>query len=247
MDWNKREMDWYHAAIKANNYPENIINFIDPLLEKDYTMLDIGCGIGTFAHELVEKVNNVIGVDYSEEMLAYLKKINYDQNNKIKVKQGDWNKLDFSSERPINGLITAYSGKEVVGNRDSILKMESLVDDIIFFFVPGERKKHSFATDELFARLGRPKRKHTVCYEDVFKVLDSLNINYNYKHFQYSFGQPFVDFKQAVEFFKFHYNIKNEEKNILNSFLKDNLQKKGDHLWIDNLKNSTLLWWRPAK
>lgn len=245
MDWNQREMDWYYQALQKNEYPENIINYIEPILKKDYKMLDVGCGIGTFAQVLKEKVAEVIGIDHSEKMLNYLKTINKAEKKKIKVKTGDWNKLDLKSEKPINGLFTAYTGEEVVGNRSSILKMEEVVEDIIFLFVPTAREKHSFSTAELFAKLGRPKREHQICSLDLFKLLYELEINFQYRDFEYNFGQPFSDFKEAVDFFEFHYELKKNKRTILKSFLNDQLQQKDDYLWIDNFKKSTLFWWQP--
>jgi SAM-dependent methyltransferase len=247
MNWTERERDWYYAAIKANDYPKNVINFIEPFLGNDYTMLDVGCGIGTFALPLSRIVKRIIGVDYSQGMLDYLKKLksNLSLDKNIQLRQGDWNEMNFSDEITINSLITAYSGQEVVGNRDSILKMQQLIDDIIFFFVPGERAKHSFATNDLFYRLNREERKHRTCYEDIANLLDKWGIKYNLKHFQYNFGQPFTSFSEAVQFFRFHYHIKERENETLKSFLNDRLKKKGDLLWIDNLKKSTLFWWQP--
>lgn len=246
MDWNQREMDWYYQALQKNKYPENIINYIEPALKKNFKMLDVGCGIGTFAQVLAGRVAEVIGIDYSEKMLDYLKNISRAEKMNIKIKAGDWNQLDLKSEKPINGLFTAYTGEEVVGNKSSILKMEELVDDIIFLFVPTAREKHSFSTAELFARLNRPKREHQICSLDLFKLLHQLDINYHYRDFEYNFGQPFSDFAEAVDFFEFHYELKKDERKILKSFLADNLQQRDDYLWIDNFKKSTLFWWQPA-
>ena len=246
MQWSKREMDWYYRGLKHCNYPQNVINYIEDFLGKEDTVIDIGTGIGTFALSLAEIVRKVIAVDYSKEMLVYLKKIAAEKNLKSKIitKKGDWNKMNFGSELSINSLITAYSGEEVVGNKASIQKMQKLANDYIFLFVPGEIKKHSFSSDILFEKLGRKKRKHRCNYKDVEKLLFKLNINFQKKEFSYEFGQPFLNFKEAVDFFRFHYDLKKEEINILKLFLNNHLTEKEDYLWIDNKKESVLYYWK---
>ncbi len=246
MKWSKREMDWYNRALNNNYYPQNVINFIKRKINKRKTIIDVGSGIGTFAIPLTNIFSKVIAVDYSEKMLKYLydKAVVNNVEEKIKIKTGDWNKIKFKDESPINSLITAYSGKEVVGNKDSIKKMQHLVDDYIFLFVPGERKKHSFSSDKLFEMLGRKKRKHRCCYLDVENMLDEFKIDYNKTNFVYNFGQPFESFEEGIEFFKFHYKVKDNNLGILKNFLRDFLKEKGDFFWIDNNKKSTMYYWK---
>ena len=245
MNWTKREMDWYYRALKNCEYPQNVINYIEDFLLENDNVIDIGTGIGTFALSLAEIVNKVIAVDYSQSMLNYLEKLAEirNLNSKIITKKGDWNKIKFSSDLETNSLITAYSGKEVVGNKKSIKKMQKLINNYIFLFVPGERKKHSFSSDKLFEKLGRNKRKHKCNYKDVEKILREMDINFSKKEFKYQFGQPFSDFKEAIEFFKFHYNLENSEMKVLKTFLKNNLKEKEDYLWIENEKISVLYYW----
>ncbi|MGM0438631.1 MAG: class I SAM-dependent methyltransferase [Bacillota bacterium] len=245
MQWSKREMDWYYRGLKNCNYPQNVVTYIEDFLREDDTVIDIGTGIGTFALELAEIVNKVIAVDYSKEMLGYLEKLAEKQNIKSKIitKRGDWNKIDFVNELEINSLITAYSGQEVVGNKTSLQKMQKLINDYIFLFVPGEREKHSFSSDILFNKLGREKREHRCNYSDVERLLNDMKIDYNKKEFIYEFGQPFLDFKEAVDFFKFHYDLENDEIKTLKTFLKNHLKEKEDYLWIENKKRSVLYYW----
>lgn len=246
MDWNKREMDWYYRAIINSDYPDIIINFITDFLHKEEKVLDIGSGIGTYTLPLAQNVKKVIAIDYSKEMLNYLKNKAREKGliSKIEVIQGDWNKIDFSNKGKINSLVTAYSGREIFGNKKSILKMKNVVNDYVFLFVPGERKRHSFSTDILFEKLGRKKRRHRCNYRDVEKILSDLKIDFNKKVFNYEFGQPFLSYKEAVEFFRFHYSLEKTETKTLKYFLDDHLIEKNEYLWMKNNKQSVLYFWR---
>ncbi|MFW6025436.1 MAG: hypothetical protein ACOCRX_03765 [Candidatus Woesearchaeota archaeon] len=70
-----------------------------------------------------------------------------------------------------------------------------------------------------------------------------MNIDYKSKKFKYNFGQVFSDFEDAIDFFKSHYDLAQNEINVLEEFLDDHLKKIDDYLWIDNYKESTLLYW----
>ena len=246
MNWTKREMDWYYRALKNCEYPQNVIKFIEDYLNERDTIIDVGTGIGTFALSLAEIVNKVIALDYSKEMLAYLDKLAEKKKLKSKIitKKGDWNKIKISNEYEINSLITAYSGEEVVGTKASLEKMRELISDYVFLFVPGERKRHSFSSDILFKKLGREQRVHRCNYRDVEKLLKKMKIDFKKKEFNYQFGQPFLNFTEAVDFFRFHYNLEKNELNILKSFLKNHLKEKDDYLWIENNKQSVLYFWQ---
>lgn len=246
MNWSQREMDWYYRGLKNCNYPQNVIKFIEDFLDKEDTIIDIGTGIGTFALSLAKIVKKVIAVDYSKNMLSYLERLAAEENveSNIITKRGDWNKLYFSSELSINSLITSYSGQEVVGNKYSLKKMQNLINDYIFLFVPGEREKHSFSSDILFEKIGRNQREHRCNYKDVEKLLNELEIDFQKKEFNYQFGQPFLDFEEAVSFFIFHYNLKKDEIKNLELFLKNHLKEKEKYLWIENEKHSVLYYWR---
>lgn len=247
MDWGQREMNWYRAGLEANRYPENVIEFIDSYLSYDFRLLDIGCGIGTLTLSLIKRVNEVIGLDKSKTMLEYLKKLAAQKGigDSVLTKQGDWRNLCPQEDiPPVQVIVSAYSGKEIYGQDESIYKLDQTAQNYVFLLVPGERKKHSFGTDQLFEMLGRNQRTRRIFYQDVISQLKNLNIDYNIKHFDYNFGQPFSSFSEAEDFFSFHYNINEPtEKEILRSFLKERLTSREDRLWVDNFKKSSLIWW----
>jgi len=246
VEWTKREMDWYYKALKYNYYPQNVIDFIRPLIKDKKSVIDVGSGIGTFAMNLVNDFEKIIAVDQSKEMIDYFKNIIKNNNNKanFKFKIGDWNNIDFENDFPIGALITAYSGEEVIGNKKSINKMTNLINGYIFLFVPTNREKHSFYSDVLYERLGKMKRNRSYIAEDVKRILDKMNINYKCKKFNYNFGQIFSDFDDAVDFFKFHYDLEQSEIKVLEGFLHDYLKRRDDYLWIDNYKESTMFYWK---
>ena len=73
----------YNVTRKADPLlTENLIKYLGPTKEGIY--LDIGCGTGSYTHEIQKRGYNFIGIDPSERMLAAAKK----RNSKIEWKLG---------------------------------------------------------------------------------------------------------------------------------------------------------------
>lgn len=73
----------YNLTRKADRHlTENLIKYLAP--DKEGIYLDIGCGTGSYTHELQKRGYNFIGIDPSERMLAEAK----NRNSKIEWKLG---------------------------------------------------------------------------------------------------------------------------------------------------------------
>lgn len=59
---------------------QNTIEFIKPFLQKDFKVLDFGCGVGRLSLPLAEHVNFVYGVDKSNDMLRIAERQRLDRN-----------------------------------------------------------------------------------------------------------------------------------------------------------------------
>ena len=251
MKWTDQEIDWYQGALKANYYPDNLIDYIAPLLDNNSEILDIGAGIGALSLRLAEKGFNVTAIDQSEDALNFLKSSLKENisSSEIKIEKAKWPEFAKNYEdNTWSAVITSYTGPEVIGNAKSLREMDRLAGKSVFLWVPGEKIKHSFHSDQLFKRLGRKLRMYNCPDSRVVEILEELGINYQKKDFSYQFGQPFKDFNDAMKFFANHYNIDSkEEKLILESFLKEELKEKSGQLWADNIKKSSLIYWNPKE
>lgn len=67
--WNKRAPSFADHAGKTF-YPESFIKLMNP--EPSWTVLDMGCGAGTLAIPLADKVKHITAVDFSEKMIEIL-------------------------------------------------------------------------------------------------------------------------------------------------------------------------------
>lgn len=251
MEWTEQEIAWYQRALEANYYPDNLIDYLKPLLADKSEILDIGTGIGAISLRLARAGFKLTAIDQAEDALEYLRTIIEKEklSAKIKLEKAEW--PEFAKDYGNNAwstVITSYTGPEVIGDKESIREMDRLASNYVFLWVPGEKLKHSFNSDQLFKSLGRELRQYHCPDSRVLEILAELGIDYQKKDFSYQFGQPFVDFNDAVKFFSNHYHIEDEgEKAILEEFLKEELQEKAGQLWAENIKKSSLIYWKPVR
>lgn len=69
--WNKRARNFADHQNGKTDYPRQFVNRL--CLEPDWSILDVGCGPGTLALLLADRVKRVTALDFSENMLAILK------------------------------------------------------------------------------------------------------------------------------------------------------------------------------
>ena len=70
-DWDKAAPGFFRRTRKED-YNDALFDML--ILDKDDTVLDVGCGEGSITVPLAKKVKKVIGIDSSPKMLEYLKK-----------------------------------------------------------------------------------------------------------------------------------------------------------------------------
>ena len=68
------------------------------LLSKDDKILEVGCGIGSYARAFARRGYHVIGMDLSTNFLSEAKKITQRENLEIEFILGDYNQMRFEAE-----------------------------------------------------------------------------------------------------------------------------------------------------
>ena len=96
--WNESSKTYDESV---NNSRVSIISRLEEegYINKDSTILDIGCGTGIYSIPLSYKCKEVHALDFSDGMLDILeKKIDDNHINNIKLIKGDWNSLDLKKD-----------------------------------------------------------------------------------------------------------------------------------------------------
>ena len=68
--WNRRARDFSNHQAHKSDYPHQFIRILNP--EPNWRVLDVGCGSGTIAIPLADRVDSITAMDFSESMLSIL-------------------------------------------------------------------------------------------------------------------------------------------------------------------------------
>lgn len=98
--WDSVSTDYKEKQIpkwESNNFLKLLDSSMD--LSQITSVLDVGCGAGTYTVALAEKVNKAVGVDLSPNMIRFAKEKAKEYNlNNTEFICGDWDKFDINNE-----------------------------------------------------------------------------------------------------------------------------------------------------
>lgn len=148
-------------------------------LKKGSTVLDLGCGSGYITNYLSSLNMNVIGIDFSKEMIKIAKK-NYP---KLEFLLADFVNIEnHFGENSVDGLIAIYSLYFIPREQfNSMLNSLSkiLKDEGIFLFVTQIGKKEDFVTTPLMKENGLSDKLYVNYYikEELESILKQNNFS----------------------------------------------------------------------
>lgn len=79
--WTKESINWYANASEYCNFHSNLAKVVSSVLDKDDSLLDIGCGLGFLDIELSQYVKNITALDMDSNVINYLS--HYCERNKV--------------------------------------------------------------------------------------------------------------------------------------------------------------------
>lgn len=148
-------------------------------LKKGSTVLDLGCGSGYITNYLFSLNMNVVGIDFSKEMIKIAKK-NYP---KLEFLLADFVDIEnYFGENSVDGLIAIYSLYFIPREQfNSMLNSLSkiLKDEGIFLFVTQIGKNEDFVTTPLMKENGLSDKLYVNYYikEELENILKQNNFS----------------------------------------------------------------------
>lgn len=98
-------------------------------IQKDYTVMDLGCGCGYGSHILSHKADEVIAIDNRDEVIRFAKKYHNKPNINYKFKDV------FLLNEKVD-LVVAFEVIEHIKNTKKVLKLISELTDRLILTVP---------------------------------------------------------------------------------------------------------------
>ena len=228
--------------MRDSAYVERLISRLD--LNKDLSVLDIGCGPGTLAVPIAKLVQRVTAVDYSQTMLDLLEQQaemhGIDNIRTVNCTwEDDWSAFGIGA----HDVVIASRSMNIDDLAGGLSKINAYADQKVFV---SERIAPSPFDPDAFAALGRPFDSGPDFIYTV-NMLYSLGIHPRIDLIELDRFLRFADFGQALDSYTWMFKeLLPEEERLLENFLRDRIIKQEqDHLLIrrDHPQRWALLSW----
>ncbi|PKN15179.1 MAG: class I SAM-dependent methyltransferase [Deltaproteobacteria bacterium HGW-Deltaproteobacteria-24] len=167
--WDKKASSM-NSRVHASIYNEEFLNELN--LKECETLLDVGCGVGNLSLKVALKLKTVYALDYSPQMLEYLKSNAKEQNiDNIITLEKSW--YDSWEEIPSCDVVIASRSMEVKNMQEALLKLHEKAKKRVYvsYKVGG-----SFVDEKILKAMGKTIIKKPD-YIYVVNILYALGIN----------------------------------------------------------------------
>lgn len=242
--------DWDEAAKKfgkyvvCGGYTEKLISKLK--LDKDDTVLDLGCGDGTITIPIAKKVKSVTGLDLSEKMLEILNKTAKEENiNNITTIKKDLSNIKLSDVNHHDIVLLSRSIMRIKNIQELILNINEIANKYVFITIYGDKnwkieKEFYESIDKEYPQL--PTHRY------LFNLLLDMGISPNVENLNLNHHR---EYENLDDFFKRRNwnltDLTNNEIEKLKDYLNDILKVNPEN---GNLYNETdivdwvLIWWK---
>lgn len=193
--WEGKTLTDYVRAGKYEPYARDIVNRVRGYI-KNEEVIDAGCGPGNMSAVLSKYASKVIGIDSQTEAIEFAEEL-YSNISNLSFKVGNFFDLESNSCDVLFGVSIGRIDKK----------------NLELIRIP---RKHLIFVNTLSSQYF-PKKNHNEYDDTLLK-----NGSYKYETFRIStsFGQPFIDYDEALDFIRRHELSENYEK-----FAEENIKR----------------------
>jgi len=246
----KIDKDWDKAApgfFKRTHKEDYQIALFDKLiLDKNDTVLDVGCGEGSVTIPLAKKVKKVIGIDSSPKMLEYLEKRASANNiNNIETILRPIEEIKYDEIGDVDVVVCSRSLNGIIPIEEVITELNKIANKYVFVTLFGpENKKIEKDFDK---RIGK-RTENYPDYDYFFNILFNMGIYANIERFDLNNYREYDSIEEAVDNGKFRLDLyTDEEKEELKQYLSEILTKDEKTGKLYNVKDKAdwiMIWWK---
>ena len=112
------------------------------ILDRDDTVLDVGCGEGSVTIPLAKRVKKVIGIDSSPKMLEYLEKRANDNNiSNIETILKPIEEISYDEIGDVDVVVCSRSLNGIIPIREVLLELNKIARKYVFITIFGPENK----------------------------------------------------------------------------------------------------------
>ena len=244
-DWDKAAPGFFRRTRKED-YQDALFDKL--ILDKNDTVLDIGCGEGSVTIPLAKRVKKVIGIDSSPKMLEYLKK-RADDNGiaNIETILKPIEEIKYDEIGDVDVVVASRSLNGIVPIEEVLAELNKIADKYVFITIFGpENKKIEKDFDK---ELGI-KTEEFPDYNYFFNILFNMGIYANIERFDLNNYREYESIEEAVDNGKFRLDLySSEEKEKLKQYLERILtkdEKTGKYYNVKDKADWIMVWWKKS-
>lgn len=249
---------WDKRADKFNKRIDNVKSDGEKLDKDDYlskmlariettpdcTLLDIGCGPGTLAIPLAQKVKSITGLDISSEMLRHLKE-NAAQKDitNINYINCSWDDAVVGKDVEPHDIVVASRSLGPLDLKESMLKLASAAKKAVYFTLPVVHLPFDW---EVYQAIGRDERKHP-SYIYVFNTLYQMGIQANLEILNSKIKVKFSSVAEAMDDLQWRTTqFTDAEKEKMKKYLAGKFAEQKDSPLFrhEGYSKWALIWWK---
>ena len=230
-DWNKAAPNFGKSA-KRDDYHTKLIERID--VNKEETILDLGCGDGTITIPLAKRAKSVTGVDSAYKMLEILnEKAQQENMDNIKTIEEDLSKITIDNVGKHDIVVASRSLNGILNIKETIANINEIANKYVYITLFGP---NNWKIEKEFYDSINKEYVEFPSHRYFFNILISLNIGHE---------REYESIEDAMDNGKWRLDFLNdEEKEQLHIYLEDILEEnKNGKLSNPNDKADWVLYW----
>ena len=223
-------------------------DYISKMLDRietspDYTVLDIGCGPGTFTIPLAKKVKSVTALDISGEMLKHLRDnaASHGLDN-ISCINCSWDEAEVG-DIGVYDIVLASRSILPVDIKEMIAKVSCVAREAIYLTFPVVHLPFDW---EVYRVIGRQHKKHP-SYIYIYNTLYQMGICANIEILYSRIKVRFSSLEEAMDDLQWRTaHFSDLEKEKLEGFLRQKFaeQEGSPFFHHEGYSKWALIWWR---
>ena len=241
-DWNKAAPNFGKSA-KRDDYHTKLIERID--VNKEETILDLGCGDGTITIPLAKRARSVTGVDSAHKMLEILNEKAQKENiGNIKTIEEDLSKITIDNVGKHDIVVASRSLNGILNIKETIANINEIAENYVYITLFGP---NNWKIEKEFYDSINKEYVEFPSHRYFFNILVDMGIYPNVESLNIGREREYESIEEALENGKWRLDTLNDrEKEQLYEYLEDIL-KKGENGKLSNPNDKAdwvLYWWK---
>lgn len=234
---------WYRFWSEHDEYPSKLLQRIQ--MNRECSVLDIGCGIGTISIAAAMRAERVTALDISAQMLEILKADAERRHlGNIRYLHQTWESVRIGTEIKAHDIVVASRAIARTGDLRESLKKINLAARKSAYVTAWGGEEGEF-TREFLQTIGR---SYTNTPDDVyvFNILHQMGIRPNVEQLECRNPIYYKDHDHALQSYQILLNLTPDETKIAGDFLKEHLKRRRDGRYETPEMRTwwSLFWWK---